>query len=187
MRMSVRLLVAGFVGVLATAACTAPPGGALEGPTWQVSGIPGGFSAEDPPVDPVLLWRVTASFTAASTNDGGRNAGVVSGRVTGSAGCNSYFGDYVRTGDRLTITAVGTTDMACEPEVRRVERVYLDRLQRTARFRVSQQRLCRWDGICRPSLPAQFLHLIGADGTELVRFSAPPVQQTSARPEPSGN
>jgi hypothetical protein len=184
MRMPVRLLVAGFVGVLATAACTAPPGGSLEGPAWQASEVPGGFSTEDPPVDPVLLRRVTASFAAASTSDGGRNPGVVSGRVTGSAGCNSYFGDYVRTGDSLRITALGTTDMACEPEVMRVERVYLDRLQRTARFRVSLPQNCRWDGICSPSMPPLFLDLMGADGTELLEFRA---HRTTTRPEPSGN
>jgi heat shock protein HslJ len=39
------------------------------------------------------------------------------GRVHGSAGCNSYSGAYKVSGDRITVSEIAITEMAClEPE-----------------------------------------------------------------------
>jgi heat shock protein HslJ len=37
-------------------------------------------------------------------------------QVSGSAGCNQYFGAYTSEEDTLTITVIGYTEMYCEPE-----------------------------------------------------------------------
>ena len=35
------------------------------------------------------------------------------GRVSGKSGCNSYFSDYTRDGESLSISVLGSTLMAC--------------------------------------------------------------------------
>lgn len=35
------------------------------------------------------------------------------GRISGSAGCNSYFGEAILSGNSLTLGAIGATEMAC--------------------------------------------------------------------------
>lgn len=39
------------------------------------------------------------------------------GRVAGSGGCNRFFGGYTLDGNALTFDALGSTEMACEPEI----------------------------------------------------------------------
>lgn len=56
------------------------------------------------------------------------------GRVDGNAGCNSYFGAYVIDGPRFDITDVGSTKMACEPDLMRQEAVYLNVLSTSDRY-----------------------------------------------------
>jgi heat shock protein HslJ len=38
------------------------------------------------------------------------------GRVAGNGGCNNFFGTYTVDGNQLTISALGSTMMACLPE-----------------------------------------------------------------------
>jgi heat shock protein HslJ len=42
-------------------------------------------------------------------------AGEQAGRLSGSSGCNRYFGSYTLTGDRLHIRQMGSTRMMCDP------------------------------------------------------------------------
>jgi heat shock protein HslJ len=58
------------------------------------------------------------------------------GTLAGTAGCNSYFAEYVIDGDQLVIGGVGSTDMAClHPDgVMTQETDYLNVLGRVAAF-----------------------------------------------------
>ncbi|MBN1176203.1 MAG: META domain-containing protein [Dehalococcoidales bacterium] len=59
--------------------------------------------------------------------------------VSGSAGCNSYFGSYEVDHLTLTITGpLGVTEMWCGEEKGEQERVYLEALQAAESFRLIQ-------------------------------------------------
>ena len=68
--------------------------------------------------------RVTASF--------------MGGKLSGSAGCNRYFGNYnTGTENQLSIsTYIGATMMACAPPVSEQERQYLERLPVVVAFQL---------------------------------------------------
>ena len=80
------------------------------------------------------------------------------GELSGSAGCNRYFGSYtLGTGDQLSFsTPVGTTMMACVPPVSDQERQYLNNLSAVAAFRLK-------DGA---------LHLLDKDHTVVLEYTA---------------
>ena len=65
------------------------------------------------------------------------------GRVVGSAGCNSYFGDYEIDGFELTIIPpISSTMMLCFPsDVMEQEHEYLDLLKTTETFLVNNEKL----------------------------------------------
>ena len=64
------------------------------------------------------------------------------GRVSGSAGCNNYFGSYTVTGSLLSIGSVGSTKMNCPGQgVMLQENTYLASLGRTAGFTITGNRL----------------------------------------------
>lgn len=51
------------------------------------------------------------------------------GRLYGSGGCNRFFGAYSQQGDKLAVTGVGVTMMAClDDAVMQRERQFLDAL-----------------------------------------------------------
>lgn len=58
------------------------------------------------------------------------------GRVSGNGGCNRYFAS-VRSGGAqgLTVGDIGTTRMACAPPRMKIERQYLQALQKVSAFR----------------------------------------------------
>jgi len=60
----------------------------------------------------------------------------LAGEVSGSAGCNSYFGLYEIDGENITISQIGSTEMYCmEPEgVMDQETLYLSALGQAERF-----------------------------------------------------
>ncbi|MEX1021374.1 MAG: META domain-containing protein, partial [Litorilinea sp.] len=76
------------------------------------------------------------------------------GEMGGSAGCNSFFGDYVIEDESLTIGPLGSTLMACEEPLMRQESAVLAALEATATYRIV-------GGI---------LTLHDADGTEVAIF-----------------
>ena len=57
------------------------------------------------------------------------------GRVFGSGACNRYFGTVKLSGDRVQLTPLGTTRMACLPAVMDQETRFLAALSATASFR----------------------------------------------------
>lgn len=62
--------------------------------------------------------------------------------VSGSAGCNRYFGSYEVDGLSLSITGpIGMTEMWCGDEIGEQERVYLEALQDAVSFRLTQGNL----------------------------------------------
>jgi heat shock protein HslJ len=65
------------------------------------------------------------------------------GQVTGTAGCNSYFGSYTAQGDSLQVGPLGSTMMACDtpPGVMDQEQAYLAALQQAASYRIADGQL----------------------------------------------
>ena len=118
----------------ATAATTVQPGptvtseaaSSLEGLSWRLEsyGAPGSETAV------LANTEITAMFDKAF------------GRVTGTAGCNSYTGAYKVDGDKLTVSGVVTTLKAClEEPVMQQERAYLGVLESAESYRIENGRL----------------------------------------------
>ena len=65
------------------------------------------------------------------------------GQISGSSGCNSYFGSYKIVADTIEITDVGATLMAClDPEgVMEQEQLFLEYLQDARRFTHNDEQL----------------------------------------------
>lgn len=65
------------------------------------------------------------------------------GRLSGSAGCNSYFGEVKIDPDQLTFSVgpLGTTRMACSEQVMTQEAAFLDLLGRVTRFAIKDGKL----------------------------------------------
>jgi hypothetical protein len=63
------------------------------------------------------------------------------GRVTGSGGCNRYFGSYAIDGDAIAVGHLGATQMACAFEVMAQEDRFLDALGRVDQARLHEGRL----------------------------------------------
>jgi heat shock protein HslJ len=109
---------------LTLAACGAsqdalgPSGGmSLIGPTWQLVSLEGRAA--------VAGSRVTAVFAEGD-------------RVSGSAGCNSYFGRARAADGRLAVRGLGSTLMYCTAEgVMPQEQAYLAALERAAVFGIA--------------------------------------------------
>lgn len=74
----------------------------------------------------------TLTFAAASEQ---------AGRVSGSGGCNRYFGSYTLTGDRLHIRAMGSTRMMCDPVRMEQEGRFFQALSTAERCELSQGEL----------------------------------------------
>jgi heat shock protein HslJ len=76
-----------------------PATASLEGTIWKLDSY---LNSQGELVGVLPDTAITAEFQA--------------GQVTGSAGCNSYFGSYESSGDRLTFGVIGMTEMYCMPE-----------------------------------------------------------------------
>ncbi len=64
------------------------------------------------------------------------------GRVTGSAGCNDYFGSYTLTGNSLSIHSIGSTKMNCPGRgIMLQEQTYLASLGKAAGFTINGNRM----------------------------------------------
>jgi heat shock protein HslJ/uncharacterized lipoprotein YbaY len=95
--------------------CGGEPDALLIGDEWVVEDIAGG-----------LVDRSRATF------DFG-----VDGRLAGRASCNAYTTSYVLTGERLTIGTTATTMMSCAPALMEQERRFLEILQRSRGFDIT--------------------------------------------------
>lgn len=107
-----------------------------------------------------LTWRL-AAFGKAAQNERPAEEGAITarfsedGRVSGSAGCNRYFGRYERSEARLSISQVGATRKACPPPVMEREQAYLTAL----------------DAVAGWTRRAGRLDLLDASGERLLRFT----------------
>lgn len=79
-------------------------------------------------------------------------------RVSGSTGCNRYFAGLMLSGATLRFANVGSTQMAClDPGVMEQETRFLAALEAARAYRLDSN--------------TNQLHLLGADGKELARFT----------------
>ena len=92
------------------------------------------------------------------------------GRLSGSTGCNDFFGDYQVAGGAIDIGPLGTTRMACaSDELAAQEASYLAAL----------------DAATLWTLDGQDLVLLGADGATLMTLVTQPDVVTEPTPTPS--
>lgn len=64
------------------------------------------------------------------------------GQIAGDAGCNSYFGSYSLDNDSIEFREVGSTMMACSPEIlMEQETAYLSALQTAASYTIDDDQL----------------------------------------------
>ena len=120
------LFVAASLVLFACARGVEEPAG-LEDKTWVLESY-----GEEGSLQAVLTGtEITALFDSAE------------GRVRGSAGCNSYFGDYQVSKNKLSIPMMAHTEMYClEPEgVMEQETQYLKILQTAESYEVGDGKL----------------------------------------------
>jgi heat shock protein HslJ len=92
---------------------------ALEGPEWQLIA----FGAED-----MIIYQPEVAVITATFADG---------QLTGSAGCNSYGGEYTTAGNTLLLSPVIATRMACLDEgVMAAEDAYFNALASAGAYAV---------------------------------------------------
>jgi heat shock protein HslJ len=100
-------------------------GAPLEGTPWRLDSY---VNTQGESVGVMPDTEITAQFEA--------------GEISGSAGCNRYFGSYDVDGDKLTIGPLASTEMYCYPdEVMDQEMAYLAALGDAASFNVEGDRL----------------------------------------------
>jgi heat shock protein HslJ len=129
------LLALTTIAAVALAACTSGGGASpsveprgtgtpLEGTAWQLTEYVG-------PEGGTL--SVPEAVAASATFTGGT--------IAGDAGCNRYTGTYTLDGDKMTISGVATTAMACPAIPSAVEKAYLAALDKVATYAVSRTKL----------------------------------------------
>lgn len=69
------------------------------------------------------------------------------GKLSGSAGCNRYFGGYdLAEDDQIRFTSqMGSTQMACAPQINSLEQLYLALLPQTASWKLEEGHLTLFD------------------------------------------
>lgn len=100
----------------------------LVGTTWTLSSI----AAGDAVTSVVSGTEITSAFAADES-------------LSGSAGCNRFSGTYTVAGDRLSISPLATTKMACAGYVMTQERVFLAAMGRVASFAIEGAQLTLLD------------------------------------------
>lgn len=58
------------------------------------------------------------------------------GRVSGFAGCNSFFGSYTQVEDKLHIGPLGSTLMACYGDIGHQENAVLEAIERVTQVKI---------------------------------------------------
>lgn len=96
--------------------CGGDPAALLGGGEWVVEDLDGGGMIDG------------SSVTMQFGDDG---------RIAGRASCNRYFGTYALTGERLAVSALGATKMACAPPLMTQESRFLALLGTAHRFSLS--------------------------------------------------
>jgi heat shock protein HslJ/LysM repeat protein len=112
----------------------------LEGTLWKLDSY---VDSQGELVNVLLDTEVTAEFQGS--------------QVTGSAGCNSYFGAYESDGNSLTFGVIGATEMYCAPEeLMAQEGEYLAALESVTAYQIK----------------GDTLELTSADGERVATFTA---------------
>ena len=97
----------------------------ITGLVWQAFGYRDGpVDEKQAVVSPLDGSTISAEFGA-------------DGTMSGSSGCNTYTADYEVSGNAFGITALVSTERACEPPLMRQERAYLDALGSVERWKFS--------------------------------------------------
>lgn len=125
-----------ILAALALAACAAAA-------APQTPPAPDGGQAQTlPPAPPPGL--AASSWTLTDLNGAAPIAGDLptlafdaAGQAAGSAGCNRYFGTFTEDGAAVTFGPLGSTKMACAPEVMQQETTFLQLLGDAASFAVA--------------------------------------------------
>jgi heat shock protein HslJ len=91
----------------------------------------------------LVQWESGADVSAPDTPAPGASITLLfeEDRLAGSAGCNRYFGGYEVEGEELSVGMIGSTMMACAPEVMEMEARYLAALGATESFRLQDGQL----------------------------------------------
>lgn len=97
----------------------------LDGTTWVLTGF-------DNPMNPTpVLTDTEVTFTVDTA----------AGRISGSGGCNNYFGDFTEDSPRnLSVGPIGATKMMCTEDVMAQEQKFLSALQSLNSFQF-------WNGL----------------------------------------
>jgi heat shock protein HslJ len=93
--------------------------------SWRLTNMTEGDSPM--PMVPSQATELTAEFSG--------------DRISGSGGCNNFFGSYQTTGNTLSIGALGSTRKACPEPIMNQEAKYLSALQGAERYEVDAQGL----------------------------------------------
>ena len=67
--------------------------------------------------------------------------GAQADRISGSGGCNRYFGSYTLTNDRINISPSGSTRMACQPDRMEQEDRFFQALAAAERYELNDDEL----------------------------------------------
>ncbi len=93
----------------------------------------GGSSSSGAPALAGTMWRL-AEVGQTAAHPGGDLQFADRSTLTGSAGCNSFHGTYVQSGDSLTIKLGATTLIGCPPPLDAQEHAVLAALPKTSTF-----------------------------------------------------
>lgn len=122
-------LLALIVGLVACAAPRPPDSGGLSGDWELVAGI-----VDETHLTPIDGYRVTLSFDGTA--------------IGGTAACNGYFGTFTADDGHMTVSGIGSTEMACSPvEIMELEALYLDALPRVTAFTIEGELALSGDGV----------------------------------------
>jgi putative lipoprotein len=97
-----------------------PPSPTIFGITWLVEEVGG----------TPIRGQTPSTFTVGAD-----------GKVSGRGPCNSYFGTAQVGDGTIEIGEIGSTFMACEPDVMEQEKAFLEALRKAAGFRISEGKL----------------------------------------------
>ncbi|HEV7284287.1 MAG TPA: META domain-containing protein, partial [Kaistia sp.] len=67
------------------------------------------------------------------------------GKISGSGGCNRYFGTVTVESGKIKVGPLGATQMACVPAQMDQERKFLDALSNTRGYRIEGSKLTLLD------------------------------------------
>lgn len=106
--------------VAVTPALASQPAKPLAGTTWRPVALSGVAGTK---ANPVFLRFASAD------------------QVSGSGGCNRFFGSYRQRADHVTISQLGTTRKACPSDIMWREQRFLELLRKTRRVKITGSEL----------------------------------------------